>query len=675
MSARRARAGVASLAILATAIAGGAQQTSQGSQSADLVAELASRAAHLELRIQRIQDINAIKRLQRAYGYYHDEGQWNDVADLFADDATIEIGNDGVYRGRKRIREYFRILGNSRQGLAPGQLSEHLQVMPVITLAADGKRANGTWRAVILEGQLGKDAWWSEGPYENEYVKQDGVWKIGKLHWFQTLRVPYEGGWAKNGDTNGGKYIGDRLNADAPPTVQYKTWPGAFTPPFHFRGQYPGLLPITAPATPVPHRQIASRIASLQLEAMRLMAQDDIENLQRIYGFYLDKGLWSEAAALLTDDAVLEIQGRGIFRGRDRILAYLRAIGPEGLTSGRLFDHMFLQPVTHLDTLGQNAKGRWHVFAQLAQAGKFHEWETGIFENEYRRDNGKWKIRRLHFYPTMITPYEKGWGKQSLASSQFEPALQPDDRSRGPASTYDSAFVTPFHYPHPVRSGARRSSFVAGNPAGAAPLALRTMLNAAEKQVAAVEDRASIDNIQTVYGYYLATLLWDDLTNLFAEDGTIEIAMRGIYVGKAAVRRNLNLYGQAGLDDGVLHNHMQFQQVIHVAPDGKTANLRSRALSMMGNFERNATWMGGTYENEFVKIDGRWFFRKDQQINTYFAAYETGWKDLAQRAPPGITAANPPDRPPTYAFDMYPKNFLAPFHYVNPVTGKSYSAK
>jgi hypothetical protein len=146
--------------------------------------------------------------------------------------------------------------------------------------------------------------------------------------------------------------------------------------------------------------------------------------------------------------------------------------------------------------------------------------------------------------------------------------------------------------------------------------------------------------------------------------------MRGIYAGKAAVRRNLNLYGQAGLDDGVLHNHMQFQKVIHVSPDGMRANLRSRALSMMGNFERNATWMGGTYENEFVKQDGRWYFIKDQQVNTYFATYETGWKDLAQRAPPGITDSNPPDRPPSFAFDLYPKNFLLPFHYANPVTGR-----
>ncbi|HXS30097.1 MAG TPA: nuclear transport factor 2 family protein [Steroidobacteraceae bacterium] len=195
-------------------------------------------------------------------------------------------------------------------------------------------------------------------------------------------------------------------------------------------------------------------------------------------------------------------------------------------------------------------------------------------------------------------------------------------------------------------------------------------MDAIERRLTAAEDRASIENLQTAYGYYLATLLWDDLSALFAENGTIEIALRGVYVGRPAVRRNLNLYGQAGLDDGVLHNHMQYQMVINVAPDGRSAKLRSRALSMMGNFGRNATWMGGTYENEFVKIDGRWMFSVDHQINTYFAPYETGWKDLALRPPPGVTASNPPDRPPSLIFDLYPKNFLPPFHYPNPVTGK-----
>jgi hypothetical protein len=637
--------------------------------AAPATAATAQRLAGLEARAERIEDINAIKRLQRAYGYYLDEGRWDDVADLFADDASVEIGFDGVYRGRAHIRDYFRAMGHEKPGLRPGQLNEYLQLMPVITLQPGGQRARGTWRAVILSGQLGKDAYWAEGPYENEYVKQDGVWKIAGLHWFQTLWVPYEGGWAKNGDVNGARFVGDRLKPDAPTSLKYNTWPKAFTPPFHFRGQYPGLAPLPAP-TPVSltSRELNARYARLTTRAQHLADQDNIENLQRIYGFYLDKGLWSEAASLLTDDAEFEIQNRGVYRGREHILAYMRAVGPEGLQPGRLYDHMQLQPITHVAADGRSARGRWHLFAQLARQGQFHEWETGVYENEYRNEGGIWKISRIHLYPTMITPYEQGWGKTSLAASRYEPAMKPDAPSRGSASTYDHVFVAPYHYAHPVRE----ARAPAAGPVRAADVS-DAALDRLEKQILAAEDRASIENLQTAYGYYLATLLWDDLAGLFAEDGSIEIAMRGVYVGRPAVRRNLNLYGQAGLDDGVLHNHMQYQMVIHVAPDGLNARLRSRALSMMGNFGKNATWMGGIYENEFVKIGGRWMFHRDHQINTYFAPYETGWKDLAQRPPPGITAANPPDRPPSLAFDLYPKNFLPPFHYANPVTGKAYA--
>src|SRR5690606_36161760 len=134
-----------------------------------------------------------------------------------------------------------------------------------------------------------------------------------------------------------------------------------------------------------------------------------------------DKGLWGEAAALFTQDAELEVQGRGIFRGQARILEYLRAIGPEGLTAGRLFDHMIEQPVTHVDAAAGTARGRWHVFAQLARHGEFHEWATGVMENQYRREDGVWKISRLHFYPSMVTPYESGWAKVALPYSRFEP--------------------------------------------------------------------------------------------------------------------------------------------------------------------------------------------------------------------------------------------------------------
>ncbi len=203
-------------------------------EEAARISALAERVATLEQRKVRIEDVNAIERLQAAYGYYVDRALWDDVANLFADDGTIEIALDGVYVGKERVREYLHALGGGRQGLPDGRLSEHLQVMPVITLAPDGLTAKARWRAIILTGELGGDAFWGEGPYENEYVKVDGVWKIKTLHWYQALYVPYEGGWQTKPDPTGGKFVSSTLPPDRPPSVEYKTWPETYVPPFSF---------------------------------------------------------------------------------------------------------------------------------------------------------------------------------------------------------------------------------------------------------------------------------------------------------------------------------------------------------------------------------------------------------------------------------------------------------
>jgi hypothetical protein len=195
---------------------------------------LEARVAGLEQRKERIEDVNAIERLQAAYGYYVDRALWDDVANLFADDGTIEIGLDGVYVGKARVRAYLQALGGGRQGLVDGELSEHLQVMPVITIAPDGLTAKARWRAITLTGELGGEAFWGEGPYENEYVKDDGVWKIKTLHWYQALYVPYEGGWQTNPDPTAAKFVSATLPPDRPPTVEYKTWPDTYVPPFSF---------------------------------------------------------------------------------------------------------------------------------------------------------------------------------------------------------------------------------------------------------------------------------------------------------------------------------------------------------------------------------------------------------------------------------------------------------
>jgi hypothetical protein len=222
-------AGTAAAALLLGACNSGpsAEETAQ-------LTALAAQIDSLEQRKTRIEDINAIEKLQHAYGYYVDRALWDEVANLFADDGTIEIGLDGVYVGQQRVREYLYALGGGRQGLVDGELNEHLQVMPVITIASDGRTAKARWRAITLTGELGGEAFWGEGPYENEYVKDGGVWKIQSLHWYQALLVPYAGGWQTNPDPTGAKFVSATLPPDRPPSVEYKTWPDTYVPPFSF---------------------------------------------------------------------------------------------------------------------------------------------------------------------------------------------------------------------------------------------------------------------------------------------------------------------------------------------------------------------------------------------------------------------------------------------------------
>src|SRR5690554_2272038 len=91
---------------------------------------------------------------------------------------------------------------------------------------------------------------------------------------------------------------------------------------------------------------LEARIEQLEEEVDTARSIQQIERLQRAYGYYLDKARWDEAVDLLTDDCTVEIAGRGVYRGRDRALVLFRDVlggGRIGLAEGQLYNHMNLQ--------------------------------------------------------------------------------------------------------------------------------------------------------------------------------------------------------------------------------------------------------------------------------------------------------------------------------------------
>ena len=182
--------------------------------------------AELDKRITRLEDLNAIERVQRTYGYFVDKGQWAELAELFADDATLEIGGKGIFLGKPRVLEYMRTAFGP-DGAKPGLLANHMQFQSIPDVSPDGVHGWIRSRAYVMS-----NAGWGLPLYENAFVKQNGVWKISRLSGPFTMYTNWEG-WGKNALNNTWP---DKFDPppDLPPSTVYLTYPAYYIAPFHY---------------------------------------------------------------------------------------------------------------------------------------------------------------------------------------------------------------------------------------------------------------------------------------------------------------------------------------------------------------------------------------------------------------------------------------------------------
>ncbi len=58
-------------------------------------------------------------------------------------------------------------------------------------------------------------------------------------------------------------------------------------------------------------------------------------------------------------------------------------------------------------------------------------------------------------------------------------------------------------------------------------------IDALTARVEKLEGTRAVKKLQMAFGYYVDRGLWGEAADLFTEDGTIEIGIDGVYVGKA----------------------------------------------------------------------------------------------------------------------------------------------
>ena len=187
--------------------------------------DLQKRIACIETGVRNAEAVRAIKRLQYAYGHYSEMGLWHDFADLFAANGVGHYPA-GIL-GKEGIRKLFlEEVGGGKLGLGYGRLYVHLMLQPVVTLDADGNTARGRWRVLAMMGNYGGTAVWAGGVYENEYIRENGIWKIKDLHYYSQYSGRYEQpGWTVGYEENTFHY--DPALAGKPVTDGTDTLPPA----------------------------------------------------------------------------------------------------------------------------------------------------------------------------------------------------------------------------------------------------------------------------------------------------------------------------------------------------------------------------------------------------------------------------------------------------------------
>jgi len=193
----------------------------------------------LRAKLTRQEDIEALRRIAYAYGYFMDNALTSEVKAMFADEMEYcEVSGYGMYRGRKGCDTMWTsVVGVSLQDenghLAFGRLAKHYLLSDMIDVATDGKTAEGRFNYIAFAGAFGRkgSARHQIGVYRMGFVQENGVWKIRRFSLvFDAIDYDFDN-WAMK---PGMRCPPPNVPPPDGPYTYYHPFPETGVIPFHF---------------------------------------------------------------------------------------------------------------------------------------------------------------------------------------------------------------------------------------------------------------------------------------------------------------------------------------------------------------------------------------------------------------------------------------------------------
>jgi uncharacterized protein (TIGR02246 family) len=310
----------------------------------------------LEQRVQRMEDESAIRKVLIEYGAFLDAKNYHAYATLFAADGVWQ-GGFGTFTGPAAIE---KMLTDNLGAPEPGFVNKsnfHLLTNPIIEI--DGDRAHVT----------SKYLFWTKSPddrptpllagrYVDDFVRENGQWKIARR----------------------------------------TTW---------------GAIPFRDPNLPPAAGGGPAAASAAPSTEQRLRRAEDQLAIQRVitgYAELLDARDFDGYAALFAKDGTWAT-GQTVRHGPAEIKAMLTGLfGPTPRGFVNASDYHLVSNI-EVDVDGDHAKARSrHLMITRGKGGHPTPTLAGWYEDEFVREDGRWKILHRVDHPLMPTAEE--WAKE-----------------------------------------------------------------------------------------------------------------------------------------------------------------------------------------------------------------------------------------------------------------------
>lgn len=194
-----------------------------------------------------------------------------------------------------------------------------------------------------------------------------------------------------------------------------------------------------------------------KLEYKAGLAEDMVEliNLQSLYNFHLEMNdtdyIVNEIFAQEDPEISLEIGDTGIYEGIESIKKFWAARHKIQQMRGYLGSIMTDTPHIQVNKERTHAKAIWYGFGPNSvpvdypvrkstgnRAEIVDTWLMGKYENEYVKENGKWRIKKLKLNKYIQCPFDSSWNEKPDVYSYAPPKSEcVPDKPGNPYTPYD----------------------------------------------------------------------------------------------------------------------------------------------------------------------------------------------------------------------------------------------